>query len=87
LAEAHRHPISAGHRKQLAEMLRGVVADVRQREGRAPTWREMTAPQAEDRLGKLSADYSRTAPSVSTPDMAKYLDGMREEPIEFEDSA
>jgi hypothetical protein len=43
--------------------------------------------QAEDRLGKLSADYSRTAPSVSTPDMAKYLDGMREEPIEFEDSA
>jgi hypothetical protein len=78
---------SPDRRKRLAQMLHGVVADIQLREGRAPTWRNMTASQAEDRLGKLSADYSRTAPAVSTPDMAKYLTGMREEPIEFEETA
>lgn len=76
LAEARSPPISSERRKHLGELLRGAVGDIRQREGRAPTWREMTAPQAEDRLEKLAADYTRVAPTVSTQVMEKYLNDM-----------
>jgi hypothetical protein len=68
-------------------MLRAIVAEHKLKEQRAPTWRNMTPAQAGDRLEKLAADYSRAPPTVSTQVMEKYLEGMREEPIEFDESA
>jgi hypothetical protein len=80
-------PISSERRKQLADMLRGIVADIQLREGRAPTWRNMTAAQAEGRLEKLADEYTRIPPTVSTQVMEKYLTDARGEPIEFDETA
>jgi hypothetical protein len=87
LATTPSPPISPERRKQLADMLRAIVAEHELKEQRAPTWRNMTAPQAEDRLERLAADYARSPPTVSTQVMEKYLDGMREEPVEFDETA
>jgi hypothetical protein len=85
-AEPASPPISPERRKQLADMLRAIVAEHELREQRAPQWRNMTPAQAEDRLEKLAADYARIPPTVSTQVMEKYLTGVRGEPIEFEES-
>ena len=80
-------PISSERRKQLADMLRAIVAEHELREQRAPQWRNMTTAQAEDRLEKLADEYARTPPTVSTQVMEKYLTDLRGEPIEFDESA
>ena len=54
-------------------MLRGIVAHNEIRDQRAPTFRDMTAPQAEARLEKLAADYATAPPLVATPAMQEYL--------------
>ena len=72
-------PVSRERRKQLADMLRGVVADIQLREQMAPTWRNMTAAQAEANLGKLGERYASEAPRVETKAFASYLDLMAAE--------
>jgi hypothetical protein len=71
--EPREEPISPARRKQLADMLRGIVVNADPRERRAPTFRDMTAPQAEDRITKLTADYAAAPPQVVTPAMREYL--------------
>jgi hypothetical protein len=73
LPESREEPISPARRKQLADMLRGIVAHNEIRDQRAPTFRDMTAPQAEARLEKLAADYATAPPLVATPAMQEYL--------------
>ena len=87
LMEAGERPISPERRKQLADMLRAIVAEHELREQRAPQWRNMTPAQAEDRLEKLAEEYARIPPAVSTQVMEKYLTDVRGEPIEFDESA
>jgi hypothetical protein len=85
LPEPASPPISPERRKQLADMLRSVVAEHELREQRAPNWRDMTPAQAEDRLAERTATYAKTPPPVNTSDMAKYLEGMRQ-PEDLDDA-
>ena len=73
---------SPERRKQLAAMLRAIVADMALTESRAPTWRNMTPAQANDRLGRLRGEYAED-PTVepTTPEMSAYLERMREEEV------
>jgi hypothetical protein len=65
-------------RKQLADMLRRAVADIQLQEQRAPSWRNMTPAQAQDRLETLAAEYAaKSKVAVTTPEMARYLDDMQ----------
>ena len=70
--EPRQEPISPERRKQLAGMLRGIVADNQLREVRAPTWRDMSPAQAEDRLEKRGAEYP-DQPLTLSPMMREYL--------------
>lgn len=84
--EPRQEPISLERRKQLADMLRAAVAKAEPREQRAPTFRDMTAPQAEDRLTELAADYAGAPPQVVTPAMREYL-GRWIEPEAIDDAS
>ena len=84
LPEPPSPPVSAERRKQLAGMLRAVVADHELRQARAPTWRNMSRGQAEDRLDALTADYAGAPPVVATPAMAAYLERLKAEAAEVE---
>jgi hypothetical protein len=61
-------------RRELANMLRRVMADIELAEKRPPTfdvrWRDMTLDQAEDRLAKLTADYA-ARPTTLSPALAR----------------
>jgi hypothetical protein len=60
-------------RRELANMLRALVANVTLGEARAPTWRDMTPKTAEARLSELRDKYAGAPAQVNTPEMAAYL--------------
>jgi hypothetical protein len=70
--------VSLERRRELANMLRAVVADIQLKEQRSPTWRNMTPDQAVKRLDEIADEYARTPPAVNTKKMGEYLDSMTE---------
>jgi hypothetical protein len=66
-------------RRELANMLRSLVANFTVKEARAPNWRDMTPKAAEARLAELAGKYASTPLSVNTREMADCLARARAE--------
>jgi hypothetical protein len=70
---------SPERRRELADKLRALVAQITPMEARPPTWRNMTPATAAAKLDELKDRFASDAPMVNTREMANYLASMREE--------